>query len=40
MNLSGKSQIELDEIARELNGRPRQTLDWQKPCEVLSRLLR
>jgi len=40
MNLSETSQAELDEIARELNGRPRQTLDWKKPCEVLSQVLR
>lgn len=40
MNLSEMSQAELDEIARELNGRPRQTLDWKKPCEVLSQVLR
>ncbi|MDP2584402.1 MAG: IS30 family transposase [Candidatus Palauibacterales bacterium] len=40
MDLSETSQAELDEIARELNGRPRQTLDWKKPCEVLSQVLR
>jgi len=39
-NLSEKSQAELDEIARELNGRPRETLDWKNPCEVLSQVLR
>lgn len=40
MNLSERSQLELDQIARELNGRPRHTLDWKKPSEVLSGLLR
>jgi len=35
-----KSQAELDEIARELNGRSRQTLGWKKPCEVLSQVVR
>ncbi len=40
MNLSEKSQAELDEISRELNGRPRQTLEWKKPSEVLAGLLR
>lgn len=40
MNLSETSQAALDEIARELNDRPRQMLDWKKPCEVLSPILR
>jgi IS30 family transposase len=31
------SQAELDAVARELNGRPRQTLGWRKPCEVFAR---
>jgi IS30 family transposase len=39
-NLAELSQDELDEIARELNGRPRETLGWKKPSEVLSGLLR
>ena len=39
-DLSRFSQAELDAVAAELNGRPRQTLDWMKPSEVLADLLR
>ena len=39
-DLSTLSQAQLDEIAAELNGRPRQTLGWMKPCEALAEVLR
>jgi IS30 family transposase len=39
MDLSVFSQNQLDEVARELNDRPRQTLGWLKPCEVLAKLV-
>jgi IS30 family transposase len=38
-DLSGYTQDELDAVARQLNGRPRQTLNWLKPCEVLTKLI-
>ncbi len=40
LDLSTVSQAQLDEIAAELNGRPRQTLGWMKPCEALAEVLR
>ena len=39
-DLAARSQIELDQIAAELNGRPRQTLDWATPAEKMDQLLR
>ena len=34
-DLSGHSQAYLDEIATRLNDRPRETLQWHSPAEVL-----
>jgi IS30 family transposase len=39
-DLSGFSEGELDAIAAEMNGRPRQTLAWRTPSEAMSELLR
>jgi len=36
-DLSKHSAAQLNAVARELNNRPRQTLGWMKPCEVLHR---
>lgn len=38
-DLSLHSQADLDKVAAELNGRPRETLGWRKPVEVLNGLL-
>jgi IS30 family transposase len=38
-DLSAHSQERLDEIAAQLNGRPRMTLDWWKPAEKMAQLL-
>lgn len=36
-DLSLHSAAQLNAVARKLNGRPRQTLDWMKPSEVFGR---
>ena len=39
-DLSGYTQTQLNAVAAELNGRPRQTLGWQTPSEAFAALLR
>ena len=36
-DLSVYTQAQLNAVARELNGRPRQTLGWMKPSQVFGR---
>jgi IS30 family transposase len=38
-SLADVSQAQLDEVARKLNGRPRQTLAWMTPAEKLADLI-
>jgi len=38
--LSGVTPAELDAVAAELNGRPRQTLGWMTPSETFAQVLR
>jgi IS30 family transposase len=39
-DLAAHGQPELDRVAAELNGRPRQTLGWHTPAEKMAELLR
>ena len=39
LDLAEFAQVDLDEIAAELNGRPRKTLAWATPAEKLAELL-
>jgi IS30 family transposase len=39
-DLSGFTRHQLDAVAAELNGRPRQTLGWMKPSEKFAELVR
>jgi IS30 family transposase len=38
-DLDARSQLELDKIAAQLNGRPRKTLGWMTPAEKMAELL-
>lgn len=40
VDLSTFTQRDIDRVADRLNGRPRETLDWRSPAEVISGLLR
>jgi IS30 family transposase len=38
-DLSGHSQAELNRVARQLNGRPRETLGWMTPLEKMREIV-
>jgi transposase, IS30 family len=38
-DLAAHDQTELDQVATQLNRRPRQTLNWRTPAEKMSELL-
>ncbi|MFT7600744.1 MAG: IS30 family transposase [Acidimicrobiales bacterium] len=38
-DLSQHDQSHLDDVAAELNGRPRQTLGWMKPSEAFNQII-
>jgi IS30 family transposase len=40
VDLNDVTEARLDEVARQLNGRPRETLNWRTPAEALSELFR
>ena len=39
MDLSSVTQTQLNDIARLMNGRPRQTLGWDSPAQTMAREL-
>jgi IS30 family transposase len=39
-DLSGFTATDLDKVAHQLNGRPRQTLGWMTPSQKLAELVR
>ena len=38
-SMAGYSQADLDQVADQLNGRPRQTLGWKTPSQALEQAL-
>ena len=40
VDLSTFTQRQLDAVADRLNGRPRETLDWRTPAEMIQQVLR